>query len=94
MISAIKRLVKNDTSSVPPANSTQANNSTNQDLNSSDNHISPNRLTSPAHSNFLNNGVQMISQSLQKKFSKGINYNSMFEHVKANLSTKISIKRK
>ena len=26
----------------------------------------------------LNNGMQMISQSLQKKFSRGVNYNSNY----------------
>jgi hypothetical protein len=34
-----------------------------------------------ATTNLFNNGMQMISQSLQKKFSKGVNYNSMLRYL-------------
>ena len=75
MISAFKRLVKTDatptstSASTTPA--TAGSSPPNNGHEPSDNHAHPNRLTTQ-----LNNGVQMISQSLQKKFSKGVNYNS------------------
>jgi len=72
MISALKRaLAKGDTaaggeSSVSTTASTHA-----QQI--------PSQNTGPASTTtaFLNNGMHMISQSLQKKFSRGVNYNSI-----------------
>ena len=69
MISAFKRLVSNDTKNDQKA----TENSPNGNVTSS-NQL-PSQSTGPGNS-FLNNGMQMISQSLQKKFSKGVNYNS------------------
>lgn len=36
----------------------------------------PSQRTGPQTGSVLNNGMHMISQSLQKKFSRGVNYNS------------------
>ncbi len=73
MISALKRaLAKGDPSAggdsaAPPSatGATQGNNL-------------PSQNTGPAATTtaFLNNGMHMISQSLQKKFSRGVHYNS------------------
>jgi hypothetical protein len=87
MISALKRLVasneNNNTNNGIGTNGTGlANNATGQDLNNGpaigttlSHSLSHVNLTTT--SSLLNNGMQMISQSLQKKFSKGVNYNSL-----------------
>ena len=82
MISALKRLVTTNDSN----NNTQTNNNVKADGSSSANNTSTLKtsestqaISSPFTStNLLNNGMHMISQSLQKKFSRGVNYNSNF----------------
>ena len=85
MISALKRLVTTNDSN----NNTQTNNNSNAktDGSSSANNTSTMKtsestqaISSPFtnSTNLLNNGMHMISQSLQKKFSRGVNYNSNF----------------
>lgn len=67
MISALKRLVNsNDNGAANTA--TSANNGNNSPA--------ANQQTNNSKTSILNNGMQMISQSLQKKFAKGVNYNS------------------
>lgn len=68
MISAFKRLVSNDTKNDQKATENSPNG------NVAGSNQLPSQSTGPGNS-FLNNGMQMISQSLQKKFSKGVNYN-------------------
>lgn len=70
MISAFKRLVKTNDASI---NSNSSSNSVASNSNESNGHLNAASFTST-----INNGVQMISHSLQKKFSKGVNYNSKF----------------
>ena len=78
MISALKRLVAtNENKEIATASSTSANNGNNSSNNNpstaSTNSIIPSHISTTS---LFNNGMQMISQSLQKKFSKGVNYNS------------------
>lgn len=77
MISAFKRLV----------NSNDAKTDTKTE-NSADSQL-PTQQTGPS---FFNNGMHMISQSLQKKFSKGVNYNSkFFSYLKLRIFWKLLI---
>ena len=71
MISAFKRLVNSSETKDKEATNGGANNGgpSLNNKNGTGNSIS----TLPT--SLLNNGMQMISQSLQKKFSKGVNYN-------------------
>ena len=81
MISALKRLVANNDNSTninsqnsgQNANNLSPNGSSTNSNNSNSGAIASNLATTTS---LLNNGMQMISQSLQKKFSKGVNYNS------------------
>ncbi|CAF0822376.1 unnamed protein product [Brachionus calyciflorus] len=70
MISALKRLVTTDSNSsnLPNNNNPQNNLTTSNQVNK----LAQNAL---ATTSLINNGMQMISQSLQKKFSRGVNYN-------------------
>ena len=74
MISALKRLVTtndnakdNNQTPANPGISVEKGNTNSPNANASSN---------LSTASLLNNGMQMISQSLQKKFSKGVNYNS------------------
>jgi hypothetical protein len=81
MISALKRLVATNDSNNNSANNaakTEAATSSNPaNAVSKSGEPTTSALASPFHTTtLLNNGMQMISQSLQKKFSRGVNYNS------------------
>ena len=85
MISALKRLVNsndnsaNNTAGTGTGTATATANGTNNSNNGS---ISNQQINNNSNNNsktttsILNNGMQMISQSLQKKFARGVNYNS------------------
>jgi hypothetical protein len=88
MISALKRLVTTNDSN-NNTNATNNNSNVKTDASSSANTAtlktseSTHAINSPfITTNLLNNGMQMISQSLQKKFSRGVNYNSNYFTIK------------
>ena len=73
MISALKRLVaSNDGSSTANGASSASTSATGGPAPA--NGSSASLTANPGY--FLTNGMQIISQSLQKKYSKGVNYNS------------------
>lgn len=80
MISALKRLVTPNTESAVAANNngsiveaSAGGHSENPTPGSNGAKVGPSQAKA-----LVNNGMAMISQSLQKKFSKGVNYNSEF----------------
>ena len=72
MISRLKRLVNSN------ENSTQSSAATPEQTNSNNNQQPQQQQTNSnlKATNILNNGMHYISESLQKKFSRGVNYNS------------------
>lgn len=68
MISALKRLVNSE-----PSPASNGSNGQTANIQAATNKIAQNAI---ATTSLINNGMQMISQSLQKKFSRGVNYNS------------------
>jgi hypothetical protein len=82
MISALKRLVttndsNNNTNSANNNSNVKTDGSSNTNVSTLKSSESTLAISSPFTStNLLNNGMHMISQSLQKKFSRGVNYNS------------------
>lgn len=76
MISALKRLVTPSTESAVAAN----NNGSVVEASAGGHSETPGsngaKVGSSQAKALVNNGMAMISQSLQKKFSKGVNYNS------------------
>ncbi len=73
MISRLKRLVNSN------ENSTQSSSAaTPEQTNSNNNQQQQQQQTNSnlKATNILNNGMHYISESLQKKFSRGVNYNS------------------
>lgn len=85
MISALKRLVNSndngtktvasDGTAATTAVASTANGNTANGCTSSQQSTS-NNSNSKTTTSILNNGMHMISQSLQKKFARGVNYNS------------------
>ena len=63
MFSALKRLVNNNDNNNPSINNSNASSQNAQSQNT-------------AQQSQNSNGLQVVSQSLQKKFSRGVNYNS------------------
>ena len=72
MINAFKRLVAPNSNEIKDKENA-SNGSHNTPGSISKN--GSNNIIATLPASFLNNGMQMISQSLQKKFSKGVNYN-------------------
>ena len=73
MISRLKRLVNSN------ENSTQSSAATPEQTNSNNNQQQQQQQQTNSNlkaTNILNNGMHYISESLQKKFSRGVNYNS------------------
>lgn len=70
MISRLKRLVNSN------ENSTQSSAATPEQTNSNNNQQQQQTNSNLKATNILNNGMHYISESLQKKFSRGVNYNS------------------
>jgi hypothetical protein len=74
MISRLKRLVNSN------ENSTQSSAATPEQTNSNNNQQQQQQQqqtnSNLKATNILNNGMHYISESLQKKFSRGVNYNS------------------
>ena len=77
MISAFKRLVATNSDAKENSGGIgNSNGSSNSSSNKNGTNNSTNALTtSNTPTSLFNNGMQMISQSLQKKFSRGVNYN-------------------
>lgn len=72
MISRLKRLVNSN------ENSTQSSSAATPEQTNSNNNQQQQQQTNSnlKATNILNNGMHYISESLQKKFSRGVNYNS------------------
>ena len=78
MISALKRLVNSNDNSATSSSTQPAPTNTNGTNASHAQQVNNSKTTA----SILNNGMHMISQSLQKKFSRGVNYNSKFRILK------------
>ncbi len=70
MISRLKRLVNSN------ENSTQSSSAATPEQTNSNNNQQQQTNSNLKATNILNNGMHYISESLQKKFSRGVNYNS------------------
>jgi len=78
MISRLKRLVNsNDSTGAQPSTVSNSNGNNNGQQNVTNNNQQQTNSNMKA-TNILNNGMHYISESLQKKFSRGVNYNSKF----------------